>query len=105
MLIREVMWGGGGYGGYGVMGGGVLWPYPAGKLRTAARVPVVRSRRIGCPVTRLFHEYGSASRVPGVTGGGGACSRPMEPENINMPKLNPAGQSLHLEWQALGTGR
>ena len=34
-------------------------------------VPVVRRRSIGCPVTRLFHEYGSATRVPGVTAGGG----------------------------------
>ncbi len=38
---------------------------PAGRLRTAARVAVVRRRSSGCPVTRLFHECGSATSSPG----------------------------------------
>ena len=34
----------------------------------AALVPVVLILRMGCPVTRLFQEYGSAIRRPGVVG-------------------------------------
>lgn len=55
--------------------------YPAGRLRTAALVAVDLILRIGCPVTRLFQEYGSATRVPGVTTGGGLDSPTIEPTN------------------------
>jgi len=56
--------------------------HPAGRHSTAALMAVVRRRSIGCPVTRLFQEYGSATRVPWVTTGGGNFSPPIDPENI-----------------------
>lgn len=61
--------------------------YPAGRLRTAAFVAVVLIRRIGCPVTRLFQEYGSATRVPGFTTAGGLGSPAIEPRKFS-PRFN-----------------
>lgn len=58
--------------------------YPAGRQSTAARTPVVLRRSIGCPVTKLFQEYGSATSVPGFTTGGGGFSPPIEPVNSNI---------------------
>lgn len=61
--------------------------YPAGRLRTAAFVAVVLIRRIGCPVTRLFQEYGSATRVPGFTTAGGLGSPAIEPNKFHQDYL------------------
>lgn len=62
--------------------------YPAGRLRTAAFVAVVLIRRIGCPVTRLFQEYGSATRVPGFTTAGGLGSPAIEPKKFYLALTN-----------------
>ena len=37
-------------------------------MRAAAFVDVVRIRSMGWPTIRLFHEYGSATSKPGISG-------------------------------------
>ena len=43
--------------------------YPGGRESKAALIPVVLIRNEGKPVTKLFHEYGSAIKTPDGTDG------------------------------------
>ncbi len=42
--------------------------YPGGSVNKAPRVAVVWIRKAGWPVTKLFHEYGSAIKYPDCNG-------------------------------------
>ena len=43
--------------------------YPGGNVNNADRVEVVWILNNGCPVTKDFHEYGSAIKYPDCKGG------------------------------------